>query len=326
MVDVHYGDCFMLTLDDDEGREHYVLIDGGRQGNSAAMLGHITKYAPTGLDLVIGTHLDDDHIGGLSEVLNAVPVRRLVLNVPGTMDAWLAAREQLKALFKVVSLKEMAEGVQTADSLLKLAQAKGIPVAGAISGDYWRFGKRISLTVVSPDTDRLESAWAEQVLKESLSCSTYPSVVEELKTASPTTASNNSSVVLELWYDGEARALFTGDAGASVLMNVLYSGPYHYLKVPHHGSRTGLDDELADYIRPKVAHIPVGPNPHGHPDKEVREALRRVGAKILCSERTDGCYPGCQRDWGAVICHKGGGKRSRPGWSPIDTSQCPANT
>ncbi len=327
MVNVHYGDCFMLTLDDDDGVEHYVLIDGGRQGNSTNMVQHVKQYASTGLDLVIGTHLDDDHIGGLSEVLNAVSVRELVLNVPGTMKAWLAARDHLSAVFDVVSVKEMVEGVQTADSLVKLAQEKGIKVTGALRGESWQFGEDISLAVVSPTDEMLETAWADQILEESLELAkaTSATVPEGAKAPPPTTASNNSSIVLELWYKGKAEALFTGDAGATVLKDVVSNGPYSYLKVPHHGSKTGLDDELVERIRPEVACVPVGPNHHGHPEREVLEALRSVGAKILCSEKTDDCYPGCQRDWGNVICHRGGGKPSRPGWSAIDAGKCPAN-
>jgi competence protein ComEC len=325
MVNVHYGDCFMLTLEDDAGKEHCVLIDGGREGNTANVLSHVSEYAPDGLDLVIGTHLDDDHIGGLSDVLEAIPVRELVLNAPETLDAWLAARESLRPLLGIVDVEEMVEGARAADRLLRIARGRGIPVSTATTGDYWPFGSGIRLVVASPSADRAKAAWAKEVLEATLAAKASSKALEAGCAASPTTASNNASVVLELWYEGNAYGVFTGDAGVDVLKDVLYWCPYHYLKVPHHGSKTGIDGELAGYIRPRVAHIPVGPNHYGHPDAEVREILRRSGATIFCSERTPDCHPGCERDWPDVICEQGGGKPPRPGWRWVDPSRCPAN-
>lgn len=57
------------------------------------------------------------------------------------------------------------------------------------------------------------------------------------------------------------------------------------LKVPHHGSRTGMDPDWLDAIDPSVAVVSSGKNnSYGHPAPEALEMLNQRGIKIL---RTD---------------------------------------
>jgi hypothetical protein len=50
--------------------------------------------------------------------------------------------------------------------------------------------------------------------------------------------------VIELLYKRERRSLLAADAGAAVLREITAGQSYPFLKVPHHGSATGLDDDL----------------------------------------------------------------------------------
>jgi competence protein ComEC len=61
-------------------------------------------------------------------------------------------------------------------------------------------------------------------------------------------------------------------------------GPVDYIKVPHHGSKNGLTENLLKVVVPKVAVISVGKNPWGFPHKEVLDLLEKYNVKIL---RTD---------------------------------------
>jgi len=57
------------------------------------------------------------------------------------------------------------------------------------------------------------------------------------------------------------------------------------LKVPHHGSRTGLTERWIDAALPKMAVISVGRgNSFGHPSPEIVSWLSKAGIKIM---RTD---------------------------------------
>ncbi|MBE6466072.1 MAG: DNA internalization-related competence protein ComEC/Rec2 [Denitrobacterium detoxificans] len=90
--------------------------------------------------------------------------------------------------------------------------------------------------------------------------------------------------------DGEvdARALFTGDAESEVLdgLNDAHAlCDVDILKVPHHGSRAGLNEALVRTLRPEVALIGVGAgNRYGHPTSEALGLLESSGAVVF---RTD---------------------------------------
>jgi len=57
------------------------------------------------------------------------------------------------------------------------------------------------------------------------------------------------------------------------------------LKVPHHGSKTGMTDGFFQWLGPiKLAVISVGKNMYGHPAEETITRLEKDGASVL---RTD---------------------------------------
>jgi beta-lactamase superfamily II metal-dependent hydrolase len=60
-----------------------------------------------------------------------------------------------------------------------------------------------------------------------------------LEVAPPTSAQNNSGIVLELAYQNSPYALFTADVGADVLKEITKAKTYQLLKVPHQGNKTG---------------------------------------------------------------------------------------
>src|SRR3989344_5760897 len=77
---------------------------------------------------------------------------------------------------------------------------------------------------------------------------------------------NKSSVVLRLQMDGFC-AYLTGDIPKEILVGLI-DGTCQGLKISHHGSKTGTNQEILDSIDPKVGIIQVGKNSFGHPHKE----------------------------------------------------------
>lgn len=79
----------------------------------------------------------------------------------------------------------------------------------------------------------------------------------------------------------EFDVLTTGDISSSDFM----TPKVELLKVPHHGSKNGLTQQLLDMTQPQVAIISAGRNNrYGHPHKEVINMLDAQNVKIL---RTD---------------------------------------
>lgn len=64
-LDVGQADSALLACDG-----HYMLIDGGNRDDSSLLYTVLKNANITHLDLVIGTHSDEDHIGGLAGALN----------------------------------------------------------------------------------------------------------------------------------------------------------------------------------------------------------------------------------------------------------------
>ena len=82
---------------------------------------------------------------------------------------------------------------------------------------------------------------------------------------------------------GGVDVLVTGDAEGEVLA-ALDLPPVDILELPHHGSRGGLDAELLERLRPRLAVVSVGPNRFGHPTPEMEALLAGHGVPLL---RTD---------------------------------------
>ena len=101
---------------------------------------------------------------------------------------------------------------------------------------------------------------------------------------------NNNSIGLRVVH-GDVSVLLTGDSEPSLhrwwLQNVssaLYAD-CSILKVPHHGSKNGLNQEWLQVVNPQLAVISVGSgNRYGHPDSRVVSMLHDAGATLL---RTD---------------------------------------
>ncbi len=96
----------------------------------------------------------------------------------------------------------------------------------------------------------------------------------------------NEVSVIQLLEYGTFSTLFTGDADYEVMNRIAGSArSINILKVPHHGSKTGMSDSFLSIVSPEVAVISLGAgNSYGHPARESLDLLKAHDAKIL---RTD---------------------------------------
>lgn len=97
---------------------------------------------------------------------------------------------------------------------------------------------------------------------------------------------NDSSLIQTLSYNGYD-VLFTGDASYEVLNPILgrLGKEIEVLKVPHHGSKTGLNEESFRNFHPQIAIISAGKNNrYGHPTKEILDLLENNQIQV---RRTD---------------------------------------
>ena len=370
MINVGEGDSFLLTLDHPQGGESYVLIDAGLPEKSDIVLEFLEKYAPHGLNLVIATHIDKDHIGGLKSVVENFHVEEFVLNVPPAFEkTWFCLRGQLNNFKFAKGADRLSAAIDTVNDLLSTLDKHRIQPTEALQGRYWNCGD-VTLVVLNPTPERLADAWQEsellqtvkgpkpylnallgtvvqgsptpQILPSLLGNSAIPysspkhsnlaslsallGTVPTAKAEAPKTSpENDSSIVIELQYKGKPYALMTSDAGASVLEEVTGGKQYTFLKVPHHGSKTGLDEELIKRWRPSTAYIPVGENEHGHPALKILDMLKQYGVRTYCSTKTKDCRKQCRVGGFGTLCHRKD-KAFHTGWTNVEAAKCSNNS
>lgn len=96
---------------------------------------------------------------------------------------------------------------------------------------------------------------------------------------------NNASIVNRLDFN-DFSVLFTGDAEKEVQQKLLDKNIFvDVLKIPHHGSSTGLTEDFLKVVRPAIAVIEVGAkNTYGHPAPSTINLLKNYAVRIF---RTD---------------------------------------
>lgn len=87
---------------------------------------------------------------------------------------------------------------------------------------------------------------------------------------------------------GGVTALYTGDISPEQISNMLARGRIGHvnlLKIPHHGSKNGVTNQLLADTTPDISVISVGKkNKFGHPDQEVLNLLSEYKTQVY---RTD---------------------------------------
>jgi len=85
MLDIGQGDSFLITAP--SGAQ--LLIDGGKDAKVLAELAQVMPAGDRSIDVVLGTHPDADHIGGLTHVFDRYDVGLfLISEVQGDTDVY----------------------------------------------------------------------------------------------------------------------------------------------------------------------------------------------------------------------------------------------
>jgi competence protein ComEC len=105
-IDVGQGDSILVEAPDGQ----VALIDGGSAGSGA--LTYLQNRGIKSIDVMIASYPAEDHIGGLSQVLDAMPVSKVITNPQG--DTTPAYRHFLDA---IANAKAEYEEVSRGDSI-----------------------------------------------------------------------------------------------------------------------------------------------------------------------------------------------------------------
>ncbi|PIY79985.1 MAG: hypothetical protein COY80_05255 [Candidatus Pacebacteria bacterium CG_4_10_14_0_8_um_filter_42_14] len=243
--DVGQGDTILISY-----HLSQILIDAGR---GEQVLSCLWQYLPAGdreLELVVATHPDADHIGGMPFVFDQFGVKQLLL--PPVR-------------------KETADFIALEEAVSRENELQSPPFV-AETGIELAVGGEVRMRVLAPSKPKTPEA----ILSD---FSEYISLNDG--------GANDWSIVLYLSFQ-QFSALFTGDLEAKGELALLSAGllsDVDLLKVAHHGSKSSTTDDFLRVIRPEISVVSVGENnTYGHPAPQTMDLLQEMGSLIL---RTD---------------------------------------
>ncbi|GAB2703867.1 DNA internalization-related competence protein ComEC/Rec2 [Paenibacillus thermoaerophilus] len=260
-LDVGQGDAILIRTPDDRN----LLIDGGgtlsflkpgeewKRRDDPFEVGRkllvplLKKRGVRHLDLVVATHFDQDHVGGLQAVLEEIPSDRLLVN--GT---WKDAPSVRK--------------------LLETALGRGVKLLAAEPGATWQPDRDTRLTVLAPPgaSGRPEPRLIDADHQNRFSVVLLAEIhgVKLLLTG-------------DMTEDEERAWLETAEAAGGLAGR----SPVDIAKIAHHGSKTSTSAEWLAAWKPRNAVISAGVNNvYGHPHPAVTARIVTSGARLW---RTD---------------------------------------
>lgn len=75
---VGQADCTLIKLNDD-----VILIDAGNNNDGKNVVGFLQEKGITQIDYLIGTHADEDHIGGIDDIINSMDIGTFLIPTIG---------------------------------------------------------------------------------------------------------------------------------------------------------------------------------------------------------------------------------------------------
>ncbi|MBS1773087.1 MAG: MBL fold metallo-hydrolase [Bacteroidetes bacterium] len=295
------GDSILLTFKDDSDTCRNILIDGGTGptyfNGSTKLSGPLKKVIEDlktrpaeSIDLLILTHIDDDHIGGLlSWFSKDKEAARLVKKV------WFNSGKLIAEYLKIAENRDLAvtlmpEGAVNTGIPQAINFEDYIEKAGIWERKIIVAGQKIKILdlefdILSPNNTKLEKLLKEWK-KEDPELDTAGKEHDYNKSVKDhilddnfkedTKFPNGSSIAFILSYK-KKKMLFLADAHPGVIVGSLRNLAYSedkrlkvdFMKVSHHGSSGNTSPELLDLVSTKKYIISTNGQQHNHPNKQL---------------------------------------------------------
>lgn len=250
--DVGQGDATLLT----QGFVQ-VLVDGGPA--NGAVLRCLSEHVPfwdRHIEMVVNSHPQADHYGGLVDVFGRYSVGTLLVA-------------------DTVSVNE------SFGEWVELVRGNGTEVMEAWQGMMLGVGP-MQWRVLWPQDLSEGFAWMSDAVDYDQVLGAQDGLHGAFEDV------NEASVVVEMVFGEDMEALFVGDIGMEVEQELVDGGwvrDVEVLKVGHHGSRTSTSDEWLDVVMPEYGLVYSSlSNTYGHPHDQVISRLERRGVQLW---RTD---------------------------------------
>jgi len=312
MLPAEYGDCLWIEYGD-SSRPKRILIDAGTPKAYPALRSRIEALPAEDrvFELLVVTHIDIDHIGGVLPLLADAPrlgvtFKEIWFNGYSHVEAasdLLGGLEGEKLSALIVTLR-IPWNARFDGKMIAIAEDSSLPTVD-VSG--------MTVTMLSPTIQRLGNLadeWKETVEAAGL----VPGIEERLAPEeeddllgdidvdvmaesvfrSDNKKPNGSSIAFVAQY-GNRGVLFGADAFPRLLtesigrMSASDVEKIRVLKIPHHGSRANLDNGLLGALGSHTFLVSTNGKrfKHPHPESIARIIHRGDAPRILFNYRSD---------------------------------------
>lgn len=302
MLPAGHGDCLWIEYGD-KSATHRWLIDGGTQKSAVLLLQHIESLPEPDrhFELLVLSHIDSDHIGGVLPLMKAV-TRGLSLG-----DVWFNGWQHLPRDDRGAKQGEMFSSAIRDLHLAWNAWRGGDAIV--IDGDELprhTLPGGMTLTLLSPTPTQLRKlapAWEQELQRAGLAPGSHVDYSHLLRGSTPTSTdvgeladtafvgdsapANGSSIALLAEFGG-ASVLFGADSHDPVLAQsvrrLLRERGVDRLaldafKVSHHASQNNLSKEFLALVDCKRYCVSTNGDYFGHPDREAIGRIIKYGGK-----------------------------------------------
>lgn len=285
------GDCILISFFDGEGKKRNILVDGGPPATYRRILKSIYNEIENDIDLLIITHIDDDHIGGIIKLFEDTTadkskIKKIWFNSGGHLNRHFNQKEDVRRKIEIIP-NDIVEMSQKQGNFLE-EKLKGL-------GEVWektiiKQGHTIDLfdcmlTVLSPNEKTLEKLnknWLKdtnlQINMSTESDVDIQSDIEALvkKSFKEDTGLPNGSSIAFYIEIGLIKGLLLGDAYPSLIEDGLRAMGFNennklkleFVKISHHGSKGNTSQSFLNIIECKNFIISTNGSKNNLPHKE----------------------------------------------------------
>ena len=299
----------------DKNENHILILDGGEKHQAPQVIKHYEDYIAKHVGknpniILINTHIHSDHIGGLEDIVKAQSIQKHIkavyFNNPANGQTGTLLKEAVDGAMRlgldVPNVERLNECIVQAQNFSNELARLGITEKHVFSDSPLPqpFGKHIR--IVGPSAD----FYAQNMRSAGRSILLGPDLEEEdnfvneqvesvdpcraIQTAKDRTHDNKVSVMLELTDSKKRRYLFTADASApsfeSAMAAGYLAGNYHFVQLPHHGSRGNMDAKWITHFAPNIFWV-AAPGTSQHPRKALIDCIKRLlpSCKVCSTHR-----------------------------------------